>query len=233
MFDFDGTLADSFPWFTSVINGVAERYRFRRIAADEVDALRGMDARGIIRHLGIPAWKLPFITRHMHRLAARDIAAIPLFPGIRDMLAALDAEGLRLGIASSNNESNIRRALGPGEAGRFRHYACGASLFGKAKRLRALIRDAGIDPAEALYVGDEIRDHVAAGEVGCAFGAVAWGYTRADALAALRPTHLFQRPDMIVTALRAVATAPQVAGNGRMTDAHGLPDAPRSRDVNL
>jgi phosphoglycolate phosphatase len=28
--DFDGTLADSFDWFCSVLNGVADRYRFRR-----------------------------------------------------------------------------------------------------------------------------------------------------------------------------------------------------------
>ncbi len=29
--DFDGTLADSFAWFCSVLNGVADRYRFRRV----------------------------------------------------------------------------------------------------------------------------------------------------------------------------------------------------------
>ena len=31
IFDFDGTLADSFAWFLSVINEVADRYGFRRI----------------------------------------------------------------------------------------------------------------------------------------------------------------------------------------------------------
>jgi phosphoglycolate phosphatase len=200
-FDFDGTLADSFPWFTSVINDVADRYRFRRIAAHETHALRGMDARGIVRHLGIAAWKLPFITRHMHRLATRDIAAIPPFPGIPAMLADLDAAGLRLAILSSNRESNIRRALGPVSAGRFHTYACGASLFGKGKRLRALIRGAGLAASEVLYVGDEIRDHAAATEAGCDFAAVAWGYTRADALAAGRPAWLFRAPEEIAQTL--------------------------------
>ena len=33
IFDFDGTLADSFPWFAGVLNGVADRYGFRRVAA--------------------------------------------------------------------------------------------------------------------------------------------------------------------------------------------------------
>ncbi len=38
--DFDGTLADSFGWFCSVLNGVADRYRFRRVEAHEVEELQ-------------------------------------------------------------------------------------------------------------------------------------------------------------------------------------------------
>lgn len=200
-FDFDGTLADTFPWFCGVIDGVAARYRFRRIEAHETEALRGLDARAIIRRLGIPAWRLPFITRHMHGLAARDIAGIALFPGVPEMLADLERMGAELAIVSSNTEANVRRALGP-DAARIRRMACGASLFGKAKRLRAVMRSAGCGTGDVLYVGDEIRDHEAAAEVGCAFGAVAWGYTRADVLAARRPERMFLAPAEIAPALR-------------------------------
>ena len=51
IFDLDGTLADTFPWFLSVLNGVADRYRFKRIEKHEVERLRGYSARQIIRHL--------------------------------------------------------------------------------------------------------------------------------------------------------------------------------------
>lgn len=203
IFDFDGTLADTFPWFCQVINDVADRYRFRRIEAHEGEMLRGLDARAVIRHLGIPAWKLPFITRHMHALAARDAAATTLFPGILSMLSALDRSGIRLAIVSSNAEANVRHALGP-EAARFRHYACGAAMFGKARRLQGVMRAAGIGGTDTLYVGDEIRDHAAASEAGCAFGAVSWGYTRADALASRAPALLFAEPAEITAALCAL-----------------------------
>ena len=33
IFDFDGTLANSLPWFSRVLNEVADRYRFKRVAA--------------------------------------------------------------------------------------------------------------------------------------------------------------------------------------------------------
>nr|USU32708.1 HAD hydrolase-like protein [Methylobacterium sp. OTU13CASTA1] len=200
VFDFDGTLADSFPWFARVINDVADRYRFRRIAPHETEVLRGLDAAGIVRHLGIAPWKLPFISRHMHALAARDIAEISLFPGIRTMLADLAAAGMPLAIVSSNTRANIEAVLGP-DARRFRRYACGASLFGKAKRLRALVGDAGFTPGSTLYVGDEIRDHDAARSVGCDFAAVAWGYTRIEALRATGPALMLTHPSAIVPAV--------------------------------
>ncbi|MCJ2035185.1 HAD hydrolase-like protein [Methylobacterium sp. J-068] len=232
VFDFDGTLADSFPWFTSVINDVADRYGFRRIAPHESERLRGLDARAIVHHLGIPAWKLPFITRHMHRLATRDIATIPLFAGMPEVLATLHREGSALGIVSSNLEANIRQALGPGKAEAVRHYACGASLFGKARRLGALIRAAGHAPAETLYVGDEIRDHVAATEVGCDFGAVNWGYTTGHALAARGPAHLFTHPAAILAATTGVSAVPQTAGKPGMEEENGLFDVRHPRRIN-
>ena len=44
IFDFDGTLADSFPWFVKVFDTLAERYHFRRITEQEGAALRGLRA---------------------------------------------------------------------------------------------------------------------------------------------------------------------------------------------
>ncbi len=69
IFDFDGTLADSFPWFVQVFATLAKRYRFRRITEQEGAMLRGYSARQIIRYLDIPAWKLPLIARHARLLA--------------------------------------------------------------------------------------------------------------------------------------------------------------------
>jgi phosphoglycolate phosphatase len=161
------------------------------VEAHEVEALRLQGARAIVAHLGIPRWKLPLIARHMHALAARDAARIALFPGVPAMLTGIADAGVRLAILSSNRADTVRRVLGPGNAARIEAYACGASVFGKARRLRVLLARAGVAPDRALCVGDEIRDLEAARAVGCPFGAVAWGYTNPRALAAQDPEHLF------------------------------------------
>ena len=36
IFDLDGTLVDSFPWFLTHLNGIADRFGFRRVGADEI-----------------------------------------------------------------------------------------------------------------------------------------------------------------------------------------------------
>lgn len=203
--DFDGTLADSFDWFCSVMNGVAARYRFRPVEAHEVEGLRRQGARAIVTYLGIPRWKLPLIARHMHALAARDAAQIALFPGVPGMLASLGQAGVPMAVLSSNRADTVRRMLGPDNAAHIDAYACGASLFGKARRLRKLLARRGVAPAQALCIGDEIRDLEAARALGCPFGAVAWGYTDPRALAAQNPEHLFSEPRDIA---RLLAGAP-------------------------
>lgn len=199
--DFDGTLADSFDWFCEVLNGVADRFGFRRVHPDETEALRGLSASAIVRHLGVPRWKLPAIARHMHALAARDIDRLHLFPGVPEMLEDLAAGGVALALLSSNTQGNVERVLGAENAARIAHYACGASLFGKARRLERLVGRVGVSPAQTLCIGDELRDLEAARAVGCAFGAVSWGYTRAEALAAAGPDLIFADPDAITASL--------------------------------
>ncbi|MFP5516958.1 MAG: HAD hydrolase-like protein [Alphaproteobacteria bacterium] len=197
IFDFDGTLADSFPWFIGVLNGVADRYGFNRVQPDEVEQLRGYDARQIMRHLRVPNWKLPFIANHMRRLMARDIDGIRPFDGVPDMLRALTDRGVTVAIVSSNSVENIRRILGPDAAGMVGHYGCGASLFGKAAKFRKMLRTTGIPAGRAIGIGDEVRDIDAARKVGMDCAAVTWGYARDDALAARRPDRLLSRIEEI------------------------------------
>ncbi len=192
IFDFDGTLADSFPWFARVINEVADRYRFCRVTNDEVETLRGMSARQIVAHLGVPSWKLPLIAAHMRRRKAREIGETKLFPGAQEMLLRLAEGGIAIFVVSSNAEHNVRQVMGPSAVRPVRSFACGVPVFGKARRFRDVVRASGFPAQSAIAIGDEIRDIEAARAAGIAAGAVAWGYTRADALRKHAPDLMFE-----------------------------------------
>ena len=189
IFDLDGTLADSFAFFVSVYNQLADRHGFRRIAPAEIEALRGRSAREVMRHVGLPRWKLPCVARSFVRMMHE--ADIPLFAGIEPMLQHLQRSGAALALVSSNAADNCRRILGDAHWQRLAHVECGASIFGKRRRIVRTLRAAGIDPTRAIYIGDQATDADAARRAGVAFGAVAWGYATRLSLERLQPTHLF------------------------------------------
>lgn len=197
LFDFDGTLADSAQWFLNQMNALAHEFNFKPINEADFEKLRGYSSRQIMKHMQIPMWKLPAMMSRMRQAAAQQDGEIQLFRGVDSMLAQLDRLGLCLGIVSSNAEANIRKLLGPTNAARVQHFACGASLFGKAVKLRGVLRRSGFAGKEAIYIGDEIRDAVSAREVRMAFGAVAWGFTTREALKA-------QKPDLIFDTLKDI-----------------------------
>src|SRR4051812_10998346 len=98
--DYDGTLADSLPWFLATIGSIAERQGLRRIGAAEAEALRSLGTREILRRLQVPVWKLPPIIAEMRGLKSAAAGEIPLFPGVPAVLAGLAERGARLAIVS-------------------------------------------------------------------------------------------------------------------------------------
>lgn len=204
LFDFDGTLADSAEWFLAQINAVANEMGFRRIESADYQKVRGFSSQQVIAYLGLPMWKLPTLMARMRKAAALNPGAIQLFPGVGEMLKDLEGFGIRVGIVSSNSEANIRRILGEQHAARISCFSGGASLFGKAAKLRGVLRQSGMTAGSVIYIGDEIRDAVAARAAGMAFGAVGWGFTTIEALRKEGPDLEFGRIGEIAATLAAV-----------------------------
>jgi phosphoglycolate phosphatase len=207
IFDFDGTLADSTAWAIRAVRPLAERFKFKMVTEDEIAMLRGRTSREIIAYLGLPLWKVPLVAAHGKKMMAAEAHAIPLFSGTGDLLRGLSAAGLRLAIVSSNSEATIRSILGDELAGLVDHYGCGAAIFGKAAKFKAVVKAARISKDRVLCIGDETRDIEAAREAGLACGAVEWGYATRRALADHGPTMMFAAMDEIISRVAASNSA--------------------------
>ncbi len=177
------------------------RFGFRRVAGADIEPLRRAGSREILKRHDVPLWKLPLIARHMRRLKSAHVDDIALFPGTGAMLRALNDGGLRLALVSSDHEANARRQLGEANAALFSHFACGAAMFGKPRKFRRVLRQAGVDPARAIAIGDEARDIEAARAAGIACAAVTWGYAAPETLHALGPDLVFERMEDIARGL--------------------------------
>jgi phosphoglycolate phosphatase len=207
IFDFDGTLADTFPFFLRTMDVLADEFGFRRIGAHEVDGLRGCGARQMLRHVGLPLWKMPRVAARFIQLMSARIDEVALFDGIDRLLPRLAAHGCELAVVTSNSRDNVRRVLGEDTDALFAHHECGAAIFGKRARLERVVRRSGVAREQVLCIGDELRDAEAARAAGLAFGAVGWGYTRLDALRAHAPEVVFERVEDIAGHIIAATPA--------------------------
>lgn len=194
LFDSDGTLANTLPWVSAAYNQLAAKYGFVPVGLNDHLALQHLTIPEMLRRTKVPAWRLPALVNGMRRLMAEHVHEFELFDGISDALQALSRAGMILGVVSSNSEDNVRAILGPANTALFQHFACSASIFGKTRKLRTVLRASGIPAQDTLYLGDEVRDAEAARAAGVNYGAVGWGLHSLEILRAQSPAEFFARP---------------------------------------
>ena len=189
IFDLDGTLADSFPFFLRVHDELARRHGFRAIGDDHVEPLRRLTTRQMLARSGLPAWRLPLVGRDFVA-AMKQADDVRAFPGVADVLPRL-AQRATLALVTSNSREVATQVLGAELMALFAHVDGGASIFGKARRLRRVLAAVGVPARDAIYIGDQVADAEGARDAGVAFGAVDWGYAAPETLAACHPAHRF------------------------------------------
>jgi phosphoglycolate phosphatase len=190
IFDFDGTLADSLPWFRASFHDVIARFDLTPVTAEELEEMRGLSAREIMSRLNVSMWQLPAIVSDMRKRKLAAASETSLFAGIPAMLSDLQRLGIKTAIVSSDSEGSVRQVLGPATS-LITRFDCGAAVFGKHWKFRRVARKLGAKPSETICIGDEIRDIEAAKAAGMDSGAVAWGYALPAALQTAGPTYLF------------------------------------------
>jgi phosphoglycolate phosphatase len=191
IFDFDGTLADSFSFVSGLMDEIAIRHNVPRVSPEQMRQFMRLDMMETLRSNHMPLWKVPAITADVRSSMASEIDRIQLFDGIEQMLKGLSARGKQLAVVSSNATGNVQKVLGVQNTALIQDFEGGVSIFGKEPKIRRVIQRLGANPTATLYVGDETRDIKAAHQAGVACGSVGWGYTDVDALEALAPELVF------------------------------------------
>ena len=199
LFDFDGTLADTLEISSTILNELAAEFRFRPLPPEELEAARRLGTREFIRHLGVRPWRVPGIARRgLLKLQDRISEVMPI-AGIPETLAELHARGHRIGILTSNSETNVLAFMARHRLPYFHFVRTSSKLFGKARVMHRILRSEKVSTGKVVYVGDETRDIEAAREAGMRIAAVTWGFNAPETLAALSPDHLLSSPAELLT----------------------------------
>jgi phosphoglycolate phosphatase len=197
LFDFDGTLIDSYPAITASVNHVRALHGLPPLTVAEVTRHVGRGPDYLLSHTvgrGDPAANLAAYRAH-HPGVLRE--GTRLLPGAREALEGLHARGIRLAVCSNKPVAFTRQlveylgvsglldaVLGPEDVAR--NKPAPDMLLEALKRL-------GVAAAEALYVGDMTVDIEAARAAGLRVWVVATGSDTPEALDRARPDRRLDR----------------------------------------
>jgi HAD superfamily hydrolase (TIGR01549 family) len=199
IFDFDGTLADSFAIAFEILLTQASALGCKQLHPSDLDKIKQMHARELLKYLHIPFWRVPRFVKKLRKLGKTKIAEVTIFPEWHEVLTHLKNNNHTLGILSSNAHGSVEIVLRKhGLYELFDFVISGRSLFGKGRYLKRLMKQFNCIHAETYYIGDEVRDIEAAKANKIQAIAVAWGFNSPSRLQAAQPTFIIQHPSEIL-----------------------------------
>lgn len=186
VFDLDGTLVDSAPGLHAAAGAMLDGLG---LPAPDLDTLTGFIGRGapvlVARCLdwasGDPAWQTEALARFVALLEIDPTAGVTPYPGVADLIAALRARGVRLGLCTNKPAGPTLALLAALPLGPFDAVAGGDSLPVRKPDPAPLVHVVaalGVAPERALYVGNSVIDWRTAQAAGIDYAHVAGGYQR-------------------------------------------------------
>lgn len=195
IFDFDGTIANTYTMLFDITNKYAMQYGYKKISEEDYQRFRAMHAYTIAQELNISLLKLPFIIKNIQMAMRSTISSAKPYSAITEILLTLKKDGYQLGIVTSNSKENVKLFLKKNDLEIFDFIYTAHNFFGKESTLKKVLRHLGIKPHQALYVGDEARDVQAAQKSSLKIIAVTWGYNNRIILEKTGAEYLIDHPD--------------------------------------
>ncbi|SDG48644.1 phosphoglycolate phosphatase [Limimonas halophila] len=214
VFDLDGTLVDSQH---TIVAAMHDAFAAEGLPAPEAEAVRrvvglSLDA-AVARLLPRDAGEAyvarvaeGYKTAFTRRKAQADDSEV-LFPGVREVLRALDAPEVCLAVATGKSRRGLVSSLDRhGLAGHFVSLQTADDAPGKPhpRMLELAMADVGAGPGETVVIGDTAFDMEMARTAGASAVGVGWGYHPAAELTSAGAARVLDSFDELPPALAAL-----------------------------
>ena len=204
IFDFDGTIADTYQAIVDITNSLASEFGYKTLNQEELLFLKNLSSREIIKQSEISLFKLPFLVKRVQKELGNQIGKLTPITGMSEVLQELKKQGYILGIITSNIEENVTAFLQNNELDTcFDFIHSGTTIFGKHRIINQVIKKYHLRNTEVIYVGDETRDIRSARKSNVGIIAVGWGFNSAKVLGEHDPDYLIVKPQELLEVIRA------------------------------
>lgn len=196
LFDFDGTIADTFDLFKDTIISFKDEYFSGN---PDFEKYKSGDVKGFLKSMKAPTYLLPLFLAHLKKDMAKNIGGCNTFPGIEGVLKDL-SDQYALGIVSCNSTNAIKEFMEANKITPYFDFVNGeSSIINKKKAIKNALEENGgySNNSRVVYIGDEIRDINACNHLGIPIGAVTWGYNNENILKKQKYDFLFHETEDI------------------------------------
>ncbi len=203
LFDLDGTLADTAPDLGNALNRTRMEDGLAPLALERLRPVTSQGVRGLLREAyGIHPGHADYsrlAERVLHHYAENICIETALFPGMAELLALLNANGIKWGIVTNKHTRfTMPLVAALGLTRRAACIVCGDTTARAKPAPDPLLHAAtemDIAPAQCVYLGDDERDIVAAKAAAMPVIAVRWGYIGTDGpIEAWGADHIIEQP---------------------------------------
>ena len=209
-FDLDGTLVDTADDLAAPVNHMREARGLKPLPLEENRPFASAGSRGLL-HIGLgattddpdyPALRTEFLNRYEQEIAVHS----RLFDGMPELLAWLEANGIRWGVISNKLEYLVRRLVQQLGLGHRVALAYGGDTAPRAKPwpdpLKMALQETGLTARQCVYIGDDLRDIQAAHAVDMPAVAAAYGYGNPNEIPQWRADHIVTSPQEFLAMLK-------------------------------
>jgi HAD superfamily hydrolase (TIGR01509 family) len=179
LFDVDGTLIDTWDLYIETFLRTLEAHVGRRLTLEELAAMHPTSELRVLRQVLASDEELPdahdgFLT-HMRSLHPELFAGV--YDGVPEMLAALRARGLILGLVTGKSKGAWAVTAPVAALGEFAVAVMDDDVAAPKPAPDGILEAVALldaDPAATLYVGDSVNDMRAAQAADVRFAAALW-----------------------------------------------------------
>ena len=209
-FDLDGTLVDTADDLAAPVNHMREARGLKPLPLEEYRPFASAGSRGLL-HIGLgattddpdyPALRTEFLNRYEQEIAVHS----RLFDGMPELLAWLEANGIRWGVISNKLEYLVHRLVQQLGLGHRVALAYGGDTAPRAKPwpdpLKMALQETGLTARQCVYIGDDLRDIQAAHAVDMPAVAAAYGYGNPNEIPQWRADHIVTSPQEFLAMLK-------------------------------
>ena len=209
LFDMDGTVLDTLGDLTNAVNHTLEAFGMPTLSRSEAAACLGNGAAWLIAH-AVPAGTdeektaevlrayQPWYDSHCAILTAP-------YPGILPLMEALKDSGVKQAVISNKQDTAVKRLAAQHFPGLL-DTAVGESAAVRRKpnpdAVLAALSHMGVEPREAVYVGDTEVDLATAQNAGMDCAIVGWGFRTKEQLLTSGAQRVFDTAEALLDWLK-------------------------------